>query len=240
MNKSLNYYAIYQNIRPFSIDNNIIVNDKFIIVQTPKTGSTTLRDCFKRYNNYQTLKKQIAIGIYRHEGIAVLSNLASKKEFPNIEYIGTCRNPYAQLISWYFHCVKFHNQKNSFNHYIMEQSVRLEEACGSQFNYHSLDGQYIMDKVYPFECGIKNTINDIIIRHNLKNLPNNIIEKHSNQNTIKSYQEYTKNHNWREIISKKTLEHIQDKHQRDFDFYGYSYDPDKMLHPPYNFVLSDS
>lgn len=240
MNKSLLHYAIYQNVKPFSIDNNIIVNDKFIIVQIPKTGSTTLKDCFKRYNNQQILAKQIEIGIYRHEGIAVLSNLASKKEFPNIEYIGTCRNPYAQLISWYFHCIKHYQETRDFNDFIMKMNNRSKENMCGQFKYHSIDGQYIMDKVYPFECGIKNTINDIIIRHNLKNLPNNIIEKHSNQNTIKSYQEYTKNHNWREIISKKTLEHIQDKYQRDFDFYGYSYDPDKMLHPPYNFVLSDS
>lgn len=232
--------AIYKNIRSFYIDYNIIVNSKFIIIQTPKTGSTTLKNCFIKYNDQTIFDKPTTIGIYRHEGIAILSNLASKKECPNIEYIGTCRNPYAQLISWYFHCVRFYKEKQNFNDYIMQQSIRLEESCGGQFKYHSINGQYVMDKVYPFECGIKNTIKDIISRHNLKNLPKNIIERHSNQNFTKIYQKYKQKQNWRDIISTKTLKHIQDKHQKDFDFYGYSYDPDKMLHPPYNFVSSTS
>ena len=156
----------------------------------------------------------------RHDSLTSISKYITNKDNP-IYYI--VRNPFTQIYSWFWHCVRFgkiNNFKNELSIKYFENFVKTQlknDRFMVPYNKYIDSTTYKNLKVFKFEDGFDKIIKYINIKHKL-----NFVNIDKNYNPIKNYKRnrntiisYYKN----EEIVKIIIEY------RKFDFikYGYSF-----------------
>ena len=87
---------------------NIIINDKFVFIQIPKTSSTVI------FNICHQNNLTISLNCYRHEGLLYLENFIKN----NIPIYTIVRNPFSHIYSYFFH-------KLNLNEVELDQNLNL-------------------------------------------------------------------------------------------------------------------
>ena len=187
-------------------NNKIIINDKFIFIQIPKTSSTVIYNICTKSN----LVKDI--GCYRHEGLLYIEKFM-KKEIPVYAIV---RNPYSHIYSYFFHRI---NKKEL----ILDNNLNLIEnfenfVKNNINNVHLRQCDYIKSNkgiiVTIFKYEDKKIYNYLYNTYNLIN-ENKII----NENKLPIY----KKENIKEFfINKDIVNLIIENRKEEFKMFNYS------------------
>ena len=111
----------------------VVINNKFIFIQIPKTGTTSVVTELKKVGLTQHIK------CFRHEGIKYIQHLYSNKNTPVYAIV---RNPFRQTLSYFFHRVNYGEIFVNKDNIIME----FRNWCkGSNLsgNIHLLQTKYL-------------------------------------------------------------------------------------------------
>ena len=176
----------------------IIVNDKFIFIQIPKTGSTSIYDeCTKN-------KLVTSLNCYRHEGLNFI--LQINKNYKELPVYCVVRNPFEQIVSWYLHCKRVHNIKLEFNNWLKEN---INDVHLSQSDYILVNNK-IPDnvKIFKFENGIDKIVEYLNKTHNL-----NLKTLDLNKNEKYNWKDYYKN--------KKNIDIVVKHREKEFKLFNY-------------------
>ena len=183
----------------------LIINDKFIFIRIPKTGSTSLLvEC--RNKNLTSSHT-----CYTHEGIVYIS-----KTIPNFykrDIYCVVRNPFQQVLSWYMHCYRnLPKRPMSFNAWLKEGSG-LNNVHTRQADYVLINNKIPPNlKIFKFEDGLQPIINFLNNKYNL-----NLNVLHSNSNP-----RYISN-NWKNHYSNpENIKLVLESKKREFELFGYS------------------
>jgi len=161
----------------------IVVNNKFIFIQIPKTGTTSVITELMKFKLTQNIK------CFRHEGLKFIQHLYSNK---NIPVYAIVRNPFRQTLSYFFHRVNLEEIIIDKNDIIMEFRKWCRESDLSN-NTHLLQTKYIETnnlniqkkvKIFKFEDGIDFFIKYLNCIHEL----NLDVSFHTNKNNIFEYK----------------------------------------------------
>lgn len=224
----------------------LVISKKYLYIRTQKTGSTSVQTAFAKYSDGQILNQihKTKLLVTGHEGLDHLSQFVPKSEFPDIKYLGIVRNPYARIISWYWHEKRASTgniKKQTFESWIDQWDNRLNDLA-NMYKFHLIDGVYSIDRVYAFEYGIPFVLKDMQSTFEIiKTKPHNKYIANLHKQTYQNLESIHVNANKRhrknlkenlELLNKKTIQILQDKLNKDFDFYSYSYNPEDMFNPP--------
>jgi len=74
--------------------NDFVINDFFVFIQIPKTSTTNIHNC--------CIQKKLVkkIPCYRHEGLLFIEQFIENKNIPVYSIV---RNPFTQILSYFFH-----------------------------------------------------------------------------------------------------------------------------------------
>lgn len=116
-----------------------IINDYFIYIQIPKSGSTALsKTCFD--NNLTLIKKG-----YKHEGYHFLKKFSPNKK---IEYITTIRNPFTQILSYFFYSLRKNekyqtkiSKKKLIKYFVKWLKKNINNTHINQLEYLKINGK---------------------------------------------------------------------------------------------------
>jgi len=193
----------------------LLVNEKFVFIRVPKTGTRSTLERYKSANNKEMISK-IKSPCYQHEGIDYISKFISKEQYPDIKYISCCRNPYSHFYSYYHHTGgsrKFPSFESWLEHHLNTNHV----GC---LKYHTINNKYALDKLFYTEGGLQDL--------------HDYIDQYCKVKTVNHQNKFqgTYNHNKDKIISeftKKSIDMIQNKYPEEFEFYGYSKNIEDMF-----------
>ena len=192
-----------------------MINDKFIFIQIPKTGSTSVVTELKNINLTKFIK------CFRHEGIRYIQHLYQNKNLPVYAIV---RNPYRQVLSYFFHRINYGEIFVDKNNIIWEFRKWCRESELSK-NIHLLQNKYLETnnqivkekiKVFKFEDGIDFFIDYLNMHHDL-NLDTNI---HTNVNKVTEY----KNIPFLDFFDDVTINIIKRDLKNQFELFQYSTD----------------
>jgi len=193
----------------------VVINNNFIFIQIPKTGSTSVVTELKKIN----LTKHILC--YRHEGLKYIQHLYPNKNTPVYAIV---RNPFRQTLSYFFHRVNYGEIFVNKNNIVMEFRNWCKE--NKLFtNVHLLQSKYLETnniniknkiKIFKFEDGIDFFIQYLNTTHQL----NLDTSNHSNENQVSEY----KNIAFLDFFDKETIELIQKELRLQFEIFQYSMD----------------
>lgn len=193
----------------------IVVNDKFIFIQIPKTGSTSIVSELKKVELTKNVK------CYRHEGLKFIQHLYSNIKIPVYAIV---RNPFRQTLSYFFHRVNYKeivvNKKNiiiEFRKWCKESNLK-ENTHLIQTKYLETNNNDIKNnlKIFKFEDGIDFFIKYLNSRHEL----NLDVSFHTNENKISEY----KNIAFLDFFDKQTVDFIVKELNNQFETFKYSKD----------------
>jgi hypothetical protein len=193
----------------------VVINEKFIFIQIPKTGSTSVVSELKKHSLTQNIK------CYRHEGFKYIQHLYENK---NIPVYAIVRNPYRQTLSYFFHKVNYGEMIIDKNNVVYEFRKWCRENNLSK-NVHLLQTTYLETnnnkiketiRVFKFEDGIDFFIQYLNLNHNLELN----INTHINQNKVSEY----KNVDFLDFFDSETINIIKTQLQLQFDSFEYSTD----------------
>lgn len=205
---------------------------KFItFIWIPKCAGTTI------YRNFN-LDNQIGNGSFQYNfnnnksvtfGHADINIILQKKIISNIFYQNSfkfciVRNPYDRAVSLFYY-LKL-DKKYSFDNWVKylyenkhtipknnHRNLVYNGLINNQWNLMSTWIPNTIDKIYFFEDGLKNIINDINI--NIENNKKNILTiGHHNKSNHKKYKDYYQN--------KITKDYIYEIYENDFIRFNYS------------------
>lgn len=194
--------------------NTIIINDKFAIIQIPKTGSTTILHELTKINMVQHLP------FYRHEGLNIISQFID----PNIPIYCIVRNPYKQVFSYFFHKLNVKEEILNINLSIIE-NFRIwvsnfsfkNEPHVNQYLHLKLDKK-ISNKItiFKFEDGIDKVLTYLKNTYSLD----------VNMNTHKNINEMKQNLQvvFKDYFDKKTKNKIYFELKECFVHFNYPYE----------------
>ena len=193
----------------------LVINEKFIFIQIPKTGTTSVVTELKKVGLTKYLK------CFRHEGIKYIQHLYTNKNTPVYAIV---RNPFRQTLSYFFHRVNygeiFVNKDN-----IVDEFRKWCRESNLSKNVHLLQTKYLETnnvniknkiKIFKFEDGVDFFIKYLNITHQL-NLDTSF---HSNENNISEY----KNIAFLDFFNKETVDLIKKQLQEQFETFNYSKD----------------
>jgi hypothetical protein len=156
-----------------------IINDKFAMIQIPKTGSTTILHELVKTDMVQHLP------FYRHEGLNIISQFIDK----NIPIYCIVRNPYKQVFSYFFHKVNAKEEIldvnlsfiENFRNWVSNFDLK-NEAHVNQYLHLKLDKK-ISNKItiFKFEDGIDTVLTYLKNEYSL----NVNVNSHKNINKTK-------------------------------------------------------
>ena len=207
----------------------LILTEQFLYIRIPKTGSTSFETSLRRYTHSWS-----TTDAYFHEGINYLWSQLDDRQQRNCDVIATVRNPFSQLLSYYFHRLNFgedvvHPKGHTEGFYQFVKNTKNREGirthCG-QLKYLMVGDTFVASKVFPFEAGISTIIADIAQTYGLQ-----LKSVHQNKNQNNSFAGLQSK---LDILPEKTVRLIleNDEIKRDFEFFGYSTDPKEMLNLP--------
>jgi hypothetical protein len=207
--------ALWEQTRKQLELHDVVINDKFIFIQIPKTGSTSVVTELKNINLTKFIK------CFRHEGIRYIQHLYQNKNLPVYAIV---RNPYRQVLSYFFHRINYGEIFVDKNNIIWEFRKWCRESELSK-NIHLLQNKYLETnnlvvkekiKVFKFEDGIDFFIEYLNTHHEL-NLDTNI---HTNVNKVTEY----KNIPFLEFFDEATINIIKRELKKQFELFQYSTD----------------
>ena len=196
------------------------INDKFIFIQIPKTGSTTIiQELIK--NNLTTKTK-----CYRHEGIAYIQQLYENK---NIPVYAMVRNPYRIVLSYFFHLINYKELYLDKNNIILEFREWCKDCIPHKYKLLELGNHLFQNKlletdnpivkekihVFKFENGVNYFIEYLNTYHDLSLN----ITSHTNKNEISEYKDIP----FLDFFDQFTINLIKSEFKLQFDLYRYSY-----------------
>lgn len=193
----------------------VVINDKFIFIQIPKTGTSSVVSELKNINLTKFIK------CFRHEGIRYIQHLYENKNLPVYAIV---RNPYRQVLSYFFHRINYGEIFVDKNNIILEFRKWCKESKLSK-NIHLLQDKYLETniqivkeniKVFKFEDGIDFFIEYLNKNHNLS-LNTNI---HTNVNKVSEY----KNVPFLDFFDEATIKIIKRDLKKQFELFQYSMD----------------
>ena len=193
----------------------IVLNNKFIFIQIPKTGTTSIVSELKKVGLTQSVQ------CFRHEGLKYIQHLITNK---NIPVYAIVRNPFRQTLSYFFHRVNYGEIFVNRKKIILEFRKWCRENNLSE-NVHLLQSNYLETnntqlkskiKIFKFEDGIEFFINFLNTTHQLSLDPS----LHINQNKISEY----KNIAFIDFFDKPTIDIIVKGLNKQFDAFDYSKD----------------
>ena len=158
----------------------VVINEHFIFIQIPKTGTSSIVSELKKIGLTKNIK------CYRHEGLKYIQHLYHNK---NIPVYAIVRNPYRQTLSYFFHRINYDEITINKNNIIQEFRKWCKESkIGS--NLHLLQSKYLNTEnkiiakniqIFKFEeNGVQFFIQYLNKIHNLHLNP----ESHSNKNNV--------------------------------------------------------
>ena len=207
--------ALWEQTRKQLELHDVVINDKFIFIQIPKSGSTSVVTELKNINLTKFIK------CFRHEGIRYIQHLYQNKNLPVYAIV---RNPYRQVLSYFFHRINYGEIFVDKNNIIREFRKWCRESELSK-NIHLLQNKYLETnnlvvkekiKVFKFEDGIDFFIEYLNTHHDL-NLDTNI---HTNVNKVTEY----KNIPFLEFFDEATINIIKRELKKQFELFQYSTD----------------
>lgn len=207
--------ALWEQTRKQLELHDLVINDKFIFIQIPKTGSTSVVTELKNINLTKNIK------CFRHEGLRYIQHLYQNKNLPVYAIV---RNPYRQVLSYFFHRINYGELFVNKNKIISEFRKWCKE-CELSKNIHLLQNKYLETnnqiikekmKVFKFEDGIDFFINYLNTHHDL-NLNTNI---HTNMNKVTEY----KNIPFLDFFDETTINIIKRDLKNQFELFHYSTD----------------
>jgi hypothetical protein len=207
--------ALWEQTRKQLELHDVVINDKFIFIQIPKTGSTSVVTELKNINLTKFIK------CFRHEGIRYIQHLYQNKNLPVYAIV---RNPYRQVLSYFFHRINYGEIFVDKNNIIWEFRKWCRESELSK-NIHLLQNKYLETnnqivkekiKVFKFEDGIDFFIDYLNMHHDL-NLDTNI---HTNVNKVTEY----KNILFLDFFDEATINIIKRDLKNQFELFQYSTD----------------
>ena len=193
----------------------VVINDKFIFIQIPKSGSTSVVTELKNINLTKFIK------CFRHEGIRYIQHLYENKNLPVYAIV---RNPYRQVLSYFFHRINYGEIFVDKNNIIWEFRKWCRESELSK-NIHLLQNKYLETNnsivkqkinVFKFEDGVDFFIEYLNMHHDL-NLDTNI---HTNMNKVTEY----KNIPFLDFFDEATINIIKRDLKKQFEIFQYSTD----------------
>jgi hypothetical protein len=193
----------------------VVINDKFIFIQIPKTGTSSVVSELKNINLTKFIK------CFRHEGIRYIQHLSENKNLPVYAIV---RNPYRQVLSYFFHRINYGEIFVDKNNIILEFRKWCKESELSK-NIHLLQDKYLETniqivkdniKVFKFEDGIDFFIEYLNKNHNLSLNPN----IHTNVNKVSEY----KNVSFLDFFDEATVNIIKRDLKKQFELFQYSMD----------------
>ena len=193
----------------------VVINDKFIFIQIPKSGSTSVVTELKNINLTKFIK------CFRHEGIRYIQHLYENKNLPVYAIV---RNPYRQVLSYFFHRINYGEIFVDKNNIIWEFRKWCRESELSK-NIHLLQNKYLETNnsivkqkinVFKFEDGVDFFIEYLNMHHDL-NLDTNI---HTNMNKVTEY----KNIPFLDFFDEATINIIKRDLKKQFEIFQYSRD----------------
>jgi hypothetical protein len=205
---SFENFKLFKKNKLNNTNNEIIINDKFIFIQIPKTSSTVVYNMCAKYN----LTK--CIECYRHEGLLYIENFI-KKEVPVYAIV---RNPYSHIYSYFFH-------KINKNELILDNKLNVVQnfeifVMNNVNDVHLCQCSYIRSNkgiiVKTFKYEDKNFYDYLCNTYNLIN-ENKIV----NENKLSIYKkENIKNF----FINKDIVNLIIKNRKEEFEMFNYSTD----------------
>ena len=193
----------------------LVINDKFIFIQIPKTGTSSVVSELKNINLTKNIK------CFRHEGIRYIQHLYENKKLPVYAIV---RNPYRQVLSYFFHRINYGEIFVDKNKIVFEFRKWCKESELSK-NIHLLQNKYLETnnpvvkeqiKVFKFEDGIDFFIEYLNKNHNLS-----LNTKfHTNVNKVSEY----KNVPFLDFFDQATIDIIKRDLKSQFDSFQYSMD----------------
>lgn len=207
--------ALWKQTREQVELHDVVINDKFIFIQIPKTGTTSVVTELKNINLTKFIK------CFRHEGIRYIQHLYQNKNLPVYAIV---RNPYRQVLSYFFHRINYGEIFVDKNKIILEFRKWCRESELSR-NIHLLQNKYLETnnsvvkekiKVFKFEDGIDFFIDYLNTHHDL-NLNTNI---HTNVNKVTEY----KNIPFLDFFDEATINIIKRDLKNQFESFQYSMD----------------
>ena len=210
--------ALWEQTREQIELHDVVINDKFIFIQIPKSGSTSVVTELKNINLTKFIK------CFRHEGIRYIQHLYQNKNLPVYAIV---RNPYRQVLSYFFHRINYGELFVDKNNIICEFRKWCRESELSK-NIHLLQNKYLETNnqivkekinVFKFEDGIDFFIEYLNTHHDL-NLNTNI---HTNVNKVTEY----KNIPFLDFFDEATINIIKRDLKKQFEIFQYSTDINK-------------
>jgi len=193
----------------------LVINDKFIFIQIPKTGTSSVVSELKNINLTKHIK------CFRHEGIRYIQHLYENKNLPVYAIV---RNPYRQVLSYFFHRINYGEIFVDKNKIVLEFRKWCKESELSK-NIHLLQNKYLETnnpvvkeqiKVFKFEDGIDFFIKYLNKNHNLS--LNTLF--HTNVNKVSEY----KNVPFLDFFDEATIDIIKRDLKSQFESFQYSMD----------------
>ena len=183
----------------------LIINDKFIFIRIPRTGTTSLfTECKKHHliRNYTC---------YTHEGIVYISNTIP--HFYKRDIYCIVRNPFQQVLSWYMYCNRNNvNITESFNKWL-KRGVGLNDVHTRQADYVLINNKIPPNlKIFKFEDGLESIIKFLNDKYNL-----NLNTLHINSNPTYN-PKYWKNY----YSNRENIKLVLESKKREFELFGYS------------------
>ena len=190
----------------------VVINDKFVFIQIPKTGTSSIVSELKRIGLTQNIK------CYRHEGLKYIKHLCKN----NIPIYAIVRNPYRQTLSYFFHRINYGEITVDKNN-IVEEFRKWCKDSKIGDNIHLLQSKYLDDQnkkiqerivAFKFEDGVDFFIQFLNKTHNLSLNPNS----HTNQNKVSEY----KNIQFLDFFDDETVDIIKTQLKLQFEAFKYS------------------
>jgi len=207
--------ALWEQTREQNKNYHVVINNKFIFIQIPKSGSSSIVAELKNINLTKFIK------CYRHEGINYIQHLYENKNLPIYTIV---RNPYRQTLSYFFHRINYGEIFVNKNNIILEFRKWCKENDLSkdkhlvQHKYLEINNSMIKEKikVFKFEDGIDFFMDYLNKHHNL-NLNKNTRE---NVNNIPEYQKIP----FLNFFDESTINIIKRNLKKEFEIFQYSTD----------------
>lgn len=184
----------------------IIINDKFLFIQIPKNGSSSiLKSCREK----KLTKK---INCFKHEGVDYLSKI---NDLSKIDVLTTIRNPFSRLVSFHLHHNKNIKIKESIKIFKIDvkklfKNKNWGEFYFSQIEYLKINNTYKENiKKYKIEKGMCKIIEEINENYKIELKPNNI-NKH--------VEEY----DFRDFYDSSTIDFVINEFEEEFVKLNYS------------------
>jgi hypothetical protein len=198
--------------KEYSLNTTIVLNDRFLFIQIPKTMSTNiLNNCERR-----------DMDCYRHEGLGYLENFIE----PTLPVYAVVRNPYTHIFSFFFFSLKLEEYKldttrslkENFESFVIQ---RIDTDVHFNQVRYITSNKGIHVKIFKFEDN--NFVTFLNETHGLNLDPN----YKSNENVHPLYLENKSN--IVDFFSENLIQLVTSHRKREFEMFGYSTDINLLL-----------